>query len=74
MRVRWGRYYGCLQFVSSTLPFLESVGSRQRGREGRIESGRRGFGLSVFCLSLVLVCNVICLGEGVFFIHQPTIG
>ena len=37
--------------------------------------GERGFGLSVFCLFLVLFCNVMCVGgEGFSFLHQPTIG
>ena len=31
-----------------------------------IESGRRDFGLSIFCLYLILFCNVICLGESGF--------
>ena len=49
MRVRWGRYCGGLQVVSSILHFYEGV-CRGRGGEGRIERGRRGLGLSVFCL------------------------
>lgn len=37
--------------------------------------GERGFGLSVFCLFLVLFCNVMCVGgEGFSFLHQPTMG